>query len=244
MVSIGNYIKHHQKKEASSAIPVDGNTTQRGVSYDHKWRTEFFLKDQIPDWFAYAGYIIFVIISIITVHLIFSQLKWYFILIIYCIALSLPFATPTNVVSPIGLLPQTIEILQSSSLPPRWVATRMEVWSQAFAAYGVMTSIVSTTSDLMQDVKMGYLTLAAPRAMFCSQIIGTTLGFLFAPIVLWFFYNTYPIGYPGYSYLTPYVELCSGIVLLGAEGAGSLPDHCLTLAILFFFLAICLNVIT
>ncbi|KAL5076282.1 hypothetical protein RYX36_015266 [Vicia faba] len=46
----------------------------------------------------------------------------------------------------------------------------------SLAACGVMMNIVSTTSDLMQDFKTGYLTLASPRSMFVSQIIGTTMG--------------------------------------------------------------------
>jgi uncharacterized oligopeptide transporter (OPT) family protein len=41
------------------------------------------------------------------------------------------------------------------------------------AACGVMMSIVSTAADLMQDFKTGYMTLASPRSMFVSQIIGT-----------------------------------------------------------------------
>ncbi|KAK1388850.1 hypothetical protein POM88_017028 [Heracleum sosnowskyi] len=39
------------------------------------------------------------------------------------------------------------------------------------AACGVMMNIVSTASDLMQDFKTGYMTLASPRSMFVSQII-------------------------------------------------------------------------
>ena len=44
------------------------------------------------------------------------------------------------------------------------------------AACGVMMNIVSTASDLMQDFKTGYMTLASPRSMFASQVIGTAIG--------------------------------------------------------------------
>ncbi|GLT77613.1 hypothetical protein SLA2020_491810 [Shorea laevis] len=43
------------------------------------------------------------------------------------------------------------------------------------AACGVMMNVVSTASDLMQDFKTGYITLASPRSMFLSQIIGTAI---------------------------------------------------------------------
>lgn len=50
-------------------------------------------------------------------------------------------------------------------------------------ACGVIMNIVSTTSDLTNDLKIGYITLASPRAMFVSQVIGTTIGRIIYPFV-------------------------------------------------------------
>ncbi|KAL6219744.1 hypothetical protein ACLB2K_007503 [Fragaria x ananassa] len=43
------------------------------------------------------------------------------------------------------------------------------------ASCGVTMSIVSTASDLMQDFKIGFLTLSSPRSMFLSQVLGTAM---------------------------------------------------------------------
>lgn len=61
-----------------------------------------------------------------------------------------------------------------------------------------MIGIVSTASDLPQDFKTGYMTLASPRSMFVSHVIGTTMGCMVASSVFWFFYNVFcDISMPG-----------------------------------------------
>jgi uncharacterized oligopeptide transporter (OPT) family protein len=54
-----------------------------------------------------------------------------------------------------------------------------------------MIGIVSTASDLTQDFKTGYMTLASPRSMFVSQVIGTAMGCVVAPSVFWLFYSAF-----------------------------------------------------
>jgi len=44
------------------------------------------------------------------------------------------------------------------------------------AECGVMMDIVSTASDLSQNFKTSYTTLASPRSMFVSQPVGTAMG--------------------------------------------------------------------
>ncbi|KAJ6421286.1 hypothetical protein OIU84_028624 [Salix udensis] len=61
------------------------------VSYDEQRRNEFFLKDQIPTWFAVAGYVAIAAVSTATVPHIFPELKWYHILVIYIFAPALAF---------------------------------------------------------------------------------------------------------------------------------------------------------
>uniref|UniRef100_A0A7N2RB89 Metal-nicotianamine transporter YSL7 n=1 Tax=Quercus lobata TaxID=97700 RepID=A0A7N2RB89_QUELO len=110
------------------------------------------------------------------------------------------------------------------------------------AACGVMMNIVSTASDLMQDFKTGYLTLASPRSMFVSQIIGTAMGCVISPCVFWLFYKAFDdLGQPKSQYPAPYAVVYRNMVLLGVKGFSSLPKNCLILCYVFFGAAILIN---
>ncbi|XP_022855286.1 probable metal-nicotianamine transporter YSL7 [Olea europaea var. sylvestris] len=220
----------------------DNEGESTGGDYDEKTRTTYFLKDQIPNFVAIAGYLVLAVISFIVVPLIFHQLKWYHILVAYSIAPVLAFCnaygcglTDWSLASNYG----KIAILVFSG----WVGLDHGGVLAGLASCGVMMSIVSTASDLMQDFKTGYLTLSSPRAMFFSQVFGTAIGCLMSPLVFWFFYKAYSVGDPTGSYPAPYALMYRGIALLGVEGFSSLPKNCLKLAIGFFIAAIVINVI-
>lgn len=107
-----------------------------------------------------------------------------------------------------------------------------------------MMNIVSTASDLMQDFKTGYLTLASPRSMFVSQVIGTAMGCVISPCVFWIFYNAFPdIGYPTSAYPAPFATVYYNMAKLGVEGFSALPKNCLKLCYVFFAAAILINMI-
>ncbi|KAF3431760.1 hypothetical protein FNV43_RR26496 [Rhamnella rubrinervis] len=208
-----------EKTDSSSIVLADED-------YDAQRRLEFFLKDQIPNWAAFLGYVLLAIVSIIAVPFIFHQLK--------C-------------------------LLQRLWLRPHRLVSSLELWKirhhhlqflvglehggviAGLASCGVMMSIVSTASDLMQDFKTGYLTLASPRSMFFSQVLGTAMGCLMSPLIFWFFYKAYSVGDPNGSYPAPYGLMYRGIALLGVEGISSFPKNCLKLAIIFFVIAIAMN---
>lgn len=218
----------------------DTNSDSIPENYDEQRRVEFFLKDQIPNWAACAGYVVLAAVSIIAVPFIFHQLKWYQILVAYLIAPVLAFCnaygcglTDWSLASNYG----KFAIIIFSS----WVGLNGGGVIAGLASCGVMMSIVSTASDLMQDFKTGYLTLASPRSMFFSQVLGTAMGCVMSPLVFWFFYKAYPIGDPDGAYPAPYGLMYRGIALLGVEGISSFPKNCLKLAILFFVIAIALN---
>ncbi|KAE8723132.1 BURP domain-containing protein 17-like [Hibiscus syriacus] len=88
------------------------------------------------------------------------------------------------------------------------------------AACVVMMSIVSTASYLMQDFKTGYLTLSSAKSMFVSQLVGTAMGCVIAPLTLWLFWTAFEVGSPD-----------------------GLPKHCLALCYGFFVAALVVNLL-
>ncbi|CAN6549936.1 unnamed protein product [Malus baccata var. baccata] len=213
------------------------------ADYGEERRIEYFLKDQIPSWVAFSGYIVLAAISIGVVPLIFPQLKWYHVSVAYLIAPVLAFCnaygcglTDWSLASNYG----KFAIIIFSS----WVGLDSGGVIAGLASCGVTMSIVSTASDLMQDFKTGYLTLSSPRSMFFSQVFGTAMGCVMSPLIFWFFYKAYSIGNPDGPYPAPYGLMYRGIALLGVEGVGSLPKNCVTLAVSFFAAAVAMNIIS
>ncbi|XP_073300202.1 probable metal-nicotianamine transporter YSL7 [Primulina huaijiensis] len=238
IVTVKNFAKQQSDKKSLTDDEADGQTE----NFDDKRRTEYFLKDQIPNKVAVAGYLILAGISVVLVPVIFHQLKWYHILLAYTIAPILAFCnaygcglTDWSLASNYGKL----AILIFSS----WVGQEHGGVLAGLVSCGVMMSIVSTASDLMQDFKTGYLTLSSPRSMFFSQVYGTVLGCITSPLIFWFFYKAYDVGDPEGSYPAPYALMYRGIALLGVEGFSSLPKNCLTLAIVFFVAAVVINIL-
>ncbi|KAL8100542.1 putative metal-nicotianamine transporter YSL7 [Apium graveolens] len=230
--TIFSFAKKRKCSEASEEVE----------SYDQKIRKEYFLKDQIPNAVAIGGYVVLALLSILAVPHIFPQLKWYHILVAYLIAPVLAFCnaygcglSDWSLASNYGKL----AILIFSA----WVGLEDGGILAGLASCGLMMSIVSTASDLMQDFKTGYLTLASPRSMFFSQILGTAMGCFITPLVFWIFYKAFTVGDPEGSYPAPYGLMYRGIALLGVEGFSSLPKNCLKLAIGFFIAAIVIDII-
>ncbi|THU56687.1 hypothetical protein C4D60_Mb11t19840 [Musa balbisiana] len=232
------------RKRPTSSLPIsDGGraVTSPAASFDDKRRTEMFVKDQIPKWVAYVGYNAIAIVSIVTIPHLFPPLKWYHILVAYVFAPLLAFCnaygcglTDWNLASTYGKL--AIFVFGA------WAGAHHGGVLAGLAACGVMMSIVATASDLMQDFKTGYLTLASPRSMFVSQVIGTAMGCVIAPCVFWLFYKAFDdIGIPGTQYPAPYALIYRNMAILGVDGFSSLPKHCLTLCCIFFVLAIVIN---
>ncbi|GER34780.1 YELLOW STRIPE like 7, partial [Striga asiatica] len=210
-------------------------------SYDDQRRTQLFLKDQIPTWFAVLGYVTIAIISAAILPRIFHPLRWYYIVVIYIFAPVLAFCnaygcglTDWSLASTYGKL--AIFVVGA------WAGSAHGGVLAGLAACGVMMNIVSTASDLTQDFKTGYMTLASPRSMFVSQIIGTAMGCVISPCVFWLFYKAFSdFGTPDSQYSAPYGLVYRNMAILGVEGFSALPKHCLTLCYVFFAAAIVIN---
>jgi len=213
------------------------------ISYNDQRRTQLFLKDQIPTWFAVAGYVAIAAISTATLPHIFPELKWYYILVIYIFVPALAFCnaygcghTDWSLASTYGKL--AIFVIGA------WAGGSHGGVLAELAACGVMMNIVSTASDPSQDFKTGYLTLSSPRSMFVIQLIGTAMGCIISPCVFWLFFKAFKdLGTPGSQYPAPYATVYRNMAILGVDGFSSLPKNCLYLCYGFFGAAILINLI-
>ncbi|KAJ8549813.1 hypothetical protein K7X08_033520 [Anisodus acutangulus] len=235
----GLYLQFRNKNEGA-VLPV-GAPTEPSMSFDDQRRTELFLKDQIPTWLSIVGYVGIAIISTITLPHIFPQLKWYHIVVIYIFAPVLAFCNAYGCGLTDWSLASTYGKLAIFTIGA-WAGLSHGGVLAGLAACGVMMNIVSTASDLTQDFKTGYMTLASPRSMFVSQIIGTAMGCLISPCVFWLFYKAFPdLGTQGSAYPAPYALVYRNMSIIGVEGFSALPKNCLTLCYVFFIGAIVIN---
>ncbi|XP_063939600.1 probable metal-nicotianamine transporter YSL7 isoform X3 [Daucus carota subsp. sativus] len=233
-----------RNKSSANILPVaDASPEEKVSSFDDKRRTQFFLKDQIPSWFALGGYVIIASISTAILPQIFHQLKWYYVLIIHVFAPVLAFSNAYGC----GLTDWSL-----ASSYGKFAIFTIGAWAgkdqggvlAGLAACGVMMNIVSTAGDLMQDFRTGYMTLASPRSMFVSQVIGTAMGCVISPCVFWLFYKAIDdIGTPHSSSPVPFALVYRNMAIIGTEGISSLPKNCLNLCYIFFAGTIIVNVI-
>ncbi|XP_072962835.1 probable metal-nicotianamine transporter YSL12 [Typha angustifolia] len=232
-----------RSKKSTAMIPVSEDDHPTTISLDEERRLEFFYKDQIPKSFSLAGYIAVAAVSIATVPHIFPQLKWYYILVVYVFAPVLAFCNAYGMGLTDWSLASTYGKLAIFTIGA-WAGASDGGVLAGLAACGVMMNITSTAADLMQDFKTGYLTLASPRSMFVSQVIGTAMGCVTAPCVFWLFYKAFrDIGSSGSEYPAPYAIVFRNMAILGVDGFSSLPKHCLTLCYVFFAAAILINLV-
>ncbi|KAG7577634.1 Oligopeptide transporter OPT superfamily [Arabidopsis thaliana x Arabidopsis arenosa] len=212
-------------------------------SYDDQRRTRFFLKDQIPTWFAVGGYIAIAATSTAILPHMFHQLRWYYILVIYICAPVLAFCNAYGAGLTDWSLASTYGKLAIFTIGA-WAGSEHGGMLAGLAACGVMMNIVSTASDLTQDFKTGYLTLSSPKSMFVSQVIGTAMGCVVSPCVFWLFYKAFDdLGLPNTEYPAPFATVYRSMAKLGVEGVSSLPRECLVLCYAFFSVAILVNIV-
>ncbi|KAG9148411.1 hypothetical protein Leryth_023604 [Lithospermum erythrorhizon] len=95
----------------------------------------------------------------------------------------------------------------------------------------------------MQDFKTGHLTLTSPRAMLVSQLFGTAVGCIVAPLTFFLFYNAFDVGDLDSEYKAPYALIYRNMAILGVRGLSALPSHCLQLCYGFFTFAVAANLL-
>ncbi|XP_044503050.1 probable metal-nicotianamine transporter YSL6 [Mangifera indica] len=232
------------KSTKQSKLPIVNEVQDSESSkllLDQKKRDDVFLKDRIPNWLAASGYVGLAAISTATIPIIFPPLKWYLVLCSYLIAPALAFCNSYGTGLTDWSLATTygkIGLFIIASL----VGSNGGVVA-GLAACGVMMSIVSTAADLMQDFKTGYLTLSSVKSMFVSQLVGTAMGCVIAPLTFWMFWTAFDIGSPDGPYKAPYAVIFREMAILGIEGFSELPKHCLAICCGFFVAALLINLL-
>ncbi|CAN1831157.1 Metal-nicotianamine transporter YSL3 [Linum perenne] len=202
-------------------------------------RNEVFMRENIPIWVACVGYIALSIISVIVIPLMFHELKWYYVVVAYILAPALSFCnaygaglTDMNMAYNYGKV--ALFVLAALSGTENGVVAGL-------VGCGLIKAIVSISSDLMHDFKTGHLTLTSPRSMLVSQVIGTAIGCVVAPLTFFLFYKAFDVGNPEGEYKAPYALIYRNMAILGVQGFSALPRHCLQLCYGFFGFAVVAN---
>ncbi|KAM0935134.1 putative oligopeptide transporter, OPT superfamily [Dioscorea sansibarensis] len=207
--------------------------------HDDFKRNELFGRETIPLWLACSGYVFFTVVSVIAIPLMFSQVKWYYVITAYILAPALGFCnaygaglTDINMAYNYGKV--SLYILAA------WAGKDSGVVA-GLVGCGLIKSVVSISADLMHDFKTGHLTMTSPRSMLLSQAIGTAIGCVVAPLTFFLFYKAFDVGNPEGSFKAPYALIYRNMAILGVEGFSALPHHCLQLCYGFFGFALAAN---
>ncbi|KAF7006438.1 hypothetical protein CFC21_021485 [Triticum aestivum] len=190
----------------------------------------------VQDGSCYVG---LAAISTAIVPMMFPQLKWYLVLTAYVFAPLLAFCNSYGT----GLIDWNLASTYGKIgvfIFASWVGRHGGVIAD-LAACGVMMPIVSTAGDLMHDFKTSYLTLSSPNSMFVSQMIGTSLGCVIAPLTFWIYWTSFDVGNPDGIFKAPYAIIFREMSIMGVEGYSVLPQHCLAICSFFFFAAIAIK---
>ncbi|XP_050216204.1 probable metal-nicotianamine transporter YSL6 [Mercurialis annua] len=232
-------LKKMQNSPKQDDLPICNNGTSSKLILE--LRNEMFLKDRISPWNAGFGFISMAVISALTIPIIFPQLKWYLVLISSVLAPIFAFCnsygtglTDMSMLTTYG----KIGIFIIASL----VGTNGGVIAGLSGCGAIITS-ASSASDLMQDFKTGYLTLTSSKAMFISQLAGTAIGCIVAPLTFWLYWNAFDIGSPDGPYPAPYAILFRQMAILGVSGFSQLPKYSLVIFCSFLMLGLVLNIL-
>ncbi|KAM6557773.1 hypothetical protein CsatB_004792 [Cannabis sativa] len=233
-------INMHQTFKDKNIPETRENKKKSGKAVEEK-QNQIFLGETIPLWIAITGYLILSSISTIVIPIMFPQLKWYYVVVSYLLAPSLAFCnaygtglTDINMAYNYGKI--ALFILAAITGKQNGVVA-------ALAGCGLIKSVVSVACILMQDFKTGHLTLTSPRAMFASQVIGTALGCIIAPLSFFLFYKAFDVGNPKGEFKAPYALIYRNMAILGVQGFSALPRHCLQLCWGFFGFAVGVNLV-
>jgi OPT family oligopeptide transporter len=232
--------RNDQHLPVSTEDSILGEVTEE-ISQEEKQRNKVFLEEGVPFWVAGSGYVALACISMTVIPQMFPAVRWYYVLGAYILAPVLAFCNAYGC----GLTDWSLGTTYGKLglfVFAGWAGSNGGVMA-GLVGCGVMMSIVSTAADIMQDFRTGYLTLSSPRSMFISQLAGTVMGCITAPLTFWLFWTSFDVGNPEGEYKAPYGVLFRTMAIVGVEGLSTLPPHCLELCCIFFVAAFVINII-
>lgn len=210
------------------------------VSLEELHRQEIFKRGHIPSWMAYAGYALFSVLAVVTIPVMFKQVKWYYVVIAYVVAPMLGFAnsygtglTDINM----GYNYGKIALFVFAG----WAGKENGVIA-GLVAGTLVKQLVLISADLMQDFKTSYLTQTSPKSMMIAQVVGTAMGCIVSPLTFMLFYKAFDIGNPDGAWKAPYALIYRNMAILGVEGFSVLPKYCIAISGGFFAFAAILSI--
>ncbi|OIW07208.1 hypothetical protein TanjilG_06335 [Lupinus angustifolius] len=237
VASVYDRMKSYKTKNHKHAVVAD----QHRNNPTGDKQTELFLRENIPMWIGIVGYLVFAVISIIVIPFMFPQLKWYYVVVAYIFAPSLAFCnaygsglTDMNMAYNYGKV--ALFVLAAINGKENGLVAGL-------VGCGLVKSVVSVSCILMQDFKTAHYTCTSPRAMFISQVIGTAMGCVTAPLSFFLYYKAFDVGNPHGEFKAPYALIYRNMGIIGVEGFSALPNHCLQLCYGFFAFAIGANMV-
>jgi len=212
------------RRRASTA---DSEAAVRRRDLDAR-RDAVFMRDAIPGWIGWAGYAAFGVLGVAVIPLLYPACRWYMVATAYAVAPAFCFANAYAA----GLTDWDM-----ASMYGKLCIFAFAAWGgvagggviAGLAICGVVLSTTSAASGLMFDFKTGWITQSSPRAMFAAQTLGSAIGCLVGPLTFSLFYRAFPVGVEHSEYPAPYATIYRGMAILGTQGFGALPSHCLEL---------------
>ncbi|KAG0517518.1 hypothetical protein BDA96_09G095900 [Sorghum bicolor] len=236
----------YKKSQEKDSGKIKYRLTSPSLNYDDRKRLEVFLGHRIPLYVPVAGYIGCAIVCSVIMPWIFPHIKFYHMALLFII---LPVFTFCNTYGT-GLTDWSVAQSYGRFIQfviAAWVAKPGAVIA-SLAAYGVSVAALNVSSQAMQDLKTGYMTLTSPRAVVAGHIYGILIGSIINPCIFLAFEanakSTAPIGSKDSEYSCPSAAVYRAIGLLGKGGVKELPDHCITLCLVTFFITLAIETIT
>uniref|UniRef100_A0A0D9WED8 Uncharacterized protein n=1 Tax=Leersia perrieri TaxID=77586 RepID=A0A0D9WED8_9ORYZ len=215
------------------------------LNYDDRKRIEMFLANQVPVSMPVAAYIICAAISTIAIPAMFSQIKFYHVVVLYIVIPVLGFCnTYATGLTDWSVAPTYAKF--STFIFAAWIAKPGAVVASLLAS-GLIMAALHISSQAMQDLKSGHMTQTSPRAMVTGQLFGVAIGSIISPCVFLAFQSTAkpnaPVGSKQSDYPCPLAGLYRAIGVIGTGGVKELPKHCVKFCVVAFCMTVVIDAI-
>ncbi|XP_065634078.1 probable metal-nicotianamine transporter YSL12 [Quercus suber] len=237
----------YRDKDTTTALPVADTHSTAGSSaleIDEQFRTQNFLNDIISTKYSFAVCAALMLVSIIVLPIIFPQVKWYYVVVMYILCPLFAFSK----IHAQGATDMTIVTANVGKIAififGSWAGVSRGGIVVALAANGVIGNFVSSASDLMVDFKTGYLTVSSPMSILIGKFTGIAAGCIITPLIFRYFQVTYPdLGINFSTYPVPFAGPTRDVASFALEGPSVLPKYCLLFCYCAFALGIIINII-